>query len=107
MNDQTGESVVGEQLGNTQFYLKEMATKATVDTDGKLTIKFNVAADNNISWLAFKNVKFAYNENATVGITNVNNAKNANDAIYNLNGQKVQKAQKGLYIINGKKTVVK
>ncbi len=107
VNDQTGESVVGEQLGNTQFYLKEMATKATVDTDGKLTIKFNVAADNNISWLAFKNVKFAYNENATVGITNVNNAKNANDAIYNLNGQKVQKAQKGLYIINGKKTVVK
>jgi hypothetical protein len=107
VNDQTGESVVGEQLGNTQFYLKEMATKATVDTDGKLTIKFNVAADNNISWLAFKNVKFILDENATVGITNVNNAKNANDAIYNLNGQKVQKAQKGLYIINGKKTVVK
>jgi hypothetical protein len=107
VNDQTGESVVGEQFGNSQFYLKEMATKATVDTDGKLTIKFNVAADNNISWLAFKNVKFTLDENATVGITNVNNAKNANDAIYNLNGQKVQKAQKGLYIINGKKVVKK
>ncbi len=107
VNDQTGESVVGEQLGNTQFYLKEMATKATVDTDGKLTIKFNVAADNNISWLAFKNVKFILDENATVGITNVNNAKNANDAIYNLNGQKVEKTKKGLYIINGKKVVLK
>ena len=107
VNDQTGESVVGEQLGNTQFYLKEMATNATVDTDGKLTIKFNVAADNNISWLSFKNVKFAYNESATVGIKNVNNAKNANDTIYNLNGQKVEKAQKGLYIINGKKVVIK
>ncbi|MBP3789077.1 MAG: hypothetical protein J6I52_05590, partial [Prevotella sp.] len=95
------------QLGNTQFYLKEMATKATVDTDGKLTIKFNVAADNNISWLAFKNVKFTLDENATVGITNVNNAKNANDAIYNLNGQKVEKTKKGLYIINGKKVILK
>jgi len=107
VNDQTGESVVGEQLGNTQFYLKEMATNATVDTDGKLTIKFNVAAENNISWLAFKNVKFTFNKEKTDGITNVNNAKNANDAIYNLNGQKVEKTKKGLYIINGKKVVIK
>lgn len=104
-NDSEGVSVVGENVTG-QFYLKEVAVQAVVES-GELKIKFNVAAENNISWLAFKNVKFAYNESATVGITNVNNAKNANDAIYNLNGQKVEKAKKGLYIINGKKVVIK
>ncbi len=104
-NDSEGVSVVGENVTG-QFYLKEVAVQAVVES-GELKIKFNVAAENNISWLSFKNVKFAYNESATVGIKNVNNAKNANDTIYNLNGQKVQKAQKGLYIINGKKVVIK
>ncbi len=104
-NDSEGVSVVGENVTG-QLYLKEVAAQAVVES-GELKIKFNVAAENNISWLAFKNVKFAYNEKATVGIKNVNNAKNANDAIYNLNGQKVEKAQKGLYIINGKKVVIK
>ncbi|MBR1447145.1 MAG: hypothetical protein IJ588_00135 [Prevotella sp.] len=48
----------GAQVGTSQFYLKEVAAKGTVAEDGVLKIKFIVAADNNISWLSFKNVKF-------------------------------------------------
>ena len=36
----------------------EVAATGTVAEDGVLKIKFNVAADNNVSWLSFKNVKF-------------------------------------------------
>lgn len=105
-NDSEGVSVVGDQFGSSQFYLKEVATQGEVVADGVLNIKFNVAAGNNISWLAFKNVKFAFNEDATNGIMNVNVNKQP-ETIYNLRGQRVEKAVKGLYIINGKKTVVK
>ena len=56
-----GEAVnvaAGDQVGESQFYLKEFTATGTVAADGVLNIKFNVAADNNISWLSFKNVKF-------------------------------------------------
>ena len=43
---------------NNNFFLKEVTATGTVAADGVLKIKFNVAADNNISWLSFKNVKF-------------------------------------------------
>ena len=74
-------------------------------TDGTVKIKFNVAADNNINWLAFKNVKFTRLGDIN-GIYTINGDVKS-DVIYNLNGQKVEKAQKGLYIINGKKVQVK
>ena len=48
----------GEQIGDTQFFLKEFTATGKVGADGVLNIKFNVGADNNISWLSFKNVKF-------------------------------------------------
>ena len=48
----------GEQVGTSQFYLKEVTATGTVAEDGVLKIQFVVAADNNISWLSFKNVKF-------------------------------------------------
>ena len=43
---------------NNNFFLKEVTATGTVTESGELKIKFNVAADNNISWLSFKNVKF-------------------------------------------------
>ena len=46
----------GEAL--SPMYVKEVTATGTVAEDGVLKIKFNVAADNNISWLSFKNVKF-------------------------------------------------
>ncbi len=44
---------------DNNFYIGEFTARGTVGDDGVLKIKFNVAADNNISWLSFKNVKFA------------------------------------------------
>ena len=102
-----GEAVdvaAGDQVGTSQMYLKEFTAIGEVAADGVLKIQFKVAADNNISWLSFKNVKYAFNETAT-GIHNLNAEKTAGKGIYNLNGQKVTKAQKGLFIIGGKKVV--
>ncbi len=48
----------GKQIGDTQFYLDTFTASGAVGADGVLKIKFNVAADNNISWLSFKNVVF-------------------------------------------------
>ena len=41
-----------------RFFLKEVSANGTVGADGVLTIKFNVASDNNIHWISFKNVKY-------------------------------------------------
>ena len=48
----------GPQVGTSQMYLKDVKATGKVGADGVLKIQFNVAADNNISWLSFKNVKF-------------------------------------------------
>ena len=48
----------GQQVGTSQFYLDTFTATGEVGEDGVLKIKFNVAADNNISWLSFKNVKY-------------------------------------------------
>ena len=61
MNVNDGEAVdvaAGDQVGTSQMFLKEYTATGVVGEDGVLKIKFNVAADNNISWLSFKNVKF-------------------------------------------------
>ena len=52
-------NVVGERLSeDNNFYMKNVEAYGYVGEDGVLYIKFNVAADNNISWLSFKDVKF-------------------------------------------------
>ncbi len=57
-NDGEAVPVIGDQIGDSQFYLGEFTAPATVAEDGVLKIQFNIAADNNISWLSFKNVKY-------------------------------------------------
>ena len=57
-NEGEAVNVVGDQVGTSQMYLKEVKAVGTVGEDGVLKIKFIVAADNNISWLSFKNVMF-------------------------------------------------
>lgn len=49
----------GELVPNTPFNLGTFTAKGTVGEDGILKISFNIAADNNISWLSYKNVKYA------------------------------------------------
>ena len=95
----------GTQVGTSQFYLKEYVAQGAIGEDGKLVVKFDVAADNNVSWLSFKNVFFTFNEEATAIKSVATEQSAAQEGIYNLAGQRVQKAGKGLYIINGKKVV--
>ena len=57
VNAADGETKVALEKNNN-FFLKQVAATGTVAEDGELKIKFNIAADNNISWLSFKNVKF-------------------------------------------------
>ena len=89
---------------NNNFFLEEVIVYGDV-TDGTLKIKFNVAADNNISWLSFKNVKFEKVGDATkiAGVSE----KAAQKAIYNVAGQKISAPVKGLNIIDGKKVYIK
>ena len=56
-----GEAVnvcTGTQVGTSQLYLDTFTATGVVGDDGVLTFKFNVAADNNISWIAFKNLSY-------------------------------------------------
>ena len=47
----------GEQIGESLFQMDSYEAEGLVK-DGKLSLNINVAADNNISWLSFKNVKY-------------------------------------------------
>lgn len=108
--DVNGETAVnvcaGTQVGETKFYLGEFTAVGDVYEEGILKLNINVAAENNVSWLSFKNVVYQ-RLGEVVGIAGVKSENKLDGTIYNLNGQKLGKAQKGLYIINGKKVVVK
>ena len=100
-----GEEVdVTEGEAVDRFNLAQYTVKGDV-TDGTLKIKFNVAADNNIHWLSFKNVKFEKVGDATkiAGVSE----KASQNAIFNVAGQQVKSLQKGLNIVDGKKVLVK
>ena len=47
----------GSVVENTQFQLATYEAEGLVK-DGTLILNFNITADNNISWLSFKNVKY-------------------------------------------------
>lgn len=86
------------------FFLEEAIAYGDV-TDGTLKIKFNVAADNNISWLSFKNVKFERLGPPTA-ISEVANKATAK-TIFNVAGQQMSGLQKGINIVDGKKVYLK
>jgi len=92
-----------------QFRYGTFSVPAKV-TDGTLKINFNIAADNNISWLSFKNVKYSFAMTPVQGdvtaIEEVANNKTTNE-VYNLSGQKVNGLQKGINIVGGKKVYVR
>ncbi len=98
----TGEIVPS---GGSFFKIAYFAALGDVASDGILNIKFNVAANSNISWLSFKNVNYVAGD--ATGIQSVATTAANTNAIYNLAGQRVMNAQKGLYIMNGKKVVKK
>ncbi len=51
------DACAGAQIGTSQFYLAEITAIGVTDVNGTLKINYEIAADNNISWLSFKNVK--------------------------------------------------
>ena len=57
-NDGTATEISGTQIGASQFYIEKYAAYGTVGNDGKLTLTFDVAADNNVSWFSFKDVNY-------------------------------------------------
>ena len=48
--------------GANQLFCDVITAVGKADADGKLTITFNVAEGNNVSWLSFKNVKYTAGE---------------------------------------------
>ncbi len=48
----------GEVIGNSQFSHAVFTATGVADAEGNLTININVLDGNNISWLAFKNLKY-------------------------------------------------
>jgi hypothetical protein len=72
--------------------------------DGTLTIKLQVNGVNNVSRLAFKNMRYTFNEETT-GITEATQeAKAASHQVYDLQGRQLNgmPMRKGLYIVNHK-----
>lgn len=57
-NDGDATEISGTQHGTSQFYLEKYAAIGTVGADSKLTLTFDVAADNNVSWFSFKDVNY-------------------------------------------------
>ena len=49
----------GVVVGESQFAHAVYTAYGVADENGTLTINFNVLADNNVSWLSFKNLKYA------------------------------------------------
>lgn len=104
LND--GEAVdVTEGEAVDQFNLAEYTAEGNVE-DGTLKIKFSVAADNNISWISFQNVKYEKTGDITTAISEVGN-KAAAKSVFNVAGQQLAAPAKGLNIIDGKKVYVK
>ena len=59
VNDgETVDVTEGTQVNTSPFTLAEYKATGTVGEDGELVITLDVAADNNISWLSFKNVNY-------------------------------------------------
>ena len=61
----------GEQIGTSQFRIMEATATGVADESGNLVASFIVADDNNISWLSFKNVKYAEVDDEDVPTINI------------------------------------
>ena len=102
----------GERIGNSQYYIKEYSIKGKTDAEGRLIVKFVVSADNNINWIAFKNLKYM-REDQTVSAAGTFVMSQPFD-VYTVTGILVNTQvttldglPKGIYIVNGRKVAVK
>ena len=95
-NDGDAVEISGTQIGTSQLYLKKYAAFGTVGADGKLTLTFNIAADNNISWLAFKNVNYVKSVSNIAEFKDAQVVAEDNKALLNLNGAEMILQKDGL-----------
>jgi hypothetical protein len=65
----------GTQIGTSQLYIGTYTAKGTADAEGNLVIKFNVAEGSNVSWFAFKNVKYTEAAPAYTEVANIADVK--------------------------------
>ena len=56
----------GEKIGETTRYIKSYTATGVTDGSGNLVLRFNVAANSNISWLSFRDINYAVNESVTL-----------------------------------------
>ena len=61
----------GTQIGTSQLYIGTYTAKGTADAEGNLVVKFTVAEGSNVSWLAFKNVKYTEATPAYTEVANI------------------------------------
>lgn len=111
-NGQAADVSAGKQVEASQLYIGRYVASGAADGNGRLTVKIVVSADNNINWLAFKNLRYAYNGQATpvgMGFTDVKPFD-----VYTTTGIKVRQQtttlkalSKGVYVIDGQKVAVK
>ena len=62
--DVTAGSAIMDGETNTGRYIGTYTATGVTDGDGNLVVKFNVAANSNISWLSFRDVNYAESEAA-------------------------------------------
>lgn len=82
LNDGVAVNVCGEQVGSSNLYIGEFSTIGQIK-NGRVAINFVVASNNNVAWVAFKNVMVepATDEEASAFIRN--NLKEEIDSVKN------------------------
>ena len=54
----------GDQIGETNRYIKSYTATGVTDGDGNLVLKFNITANSKVSWLSFRDLNYATSEAA-------------------------------------------
>ncbi len=84
VNDGEAVAITGNVVNaNEHLYMDNYTAEGVVGEDGKLYIKFAVAADNNVKWLAFKNVKYV--KSFIAGDANLDGQVTTGDAVAAVN----------------------
>lgn len=90
---------------NGAWAITTVAVRGEVADDGKLCFNINVADNNNVSWLAFKKVKYRLVATTAVKTVIAEKPTDIPHGTFNLSGQRVADTYKGIVIQKGKKTL--
>ena len=88
---------------NGTWVITTASVSGEVADDGKLCFNINVADDNNVSWIAFKKLKYRLVTSTAVEAVIADKPSTNPHGTFNLSGQRVDDNYKGIVIQNGKK----